>query len=610
MSSAVALFLNLCKKSVLIEILLQKFKRGVVFVVSGEHLAEARLDLFFPEFFITILFCFAKTMKRQAFILKIIFALAVTCHAHAANEPRLVVGIVIDQFRYDFLVKNRRLFSDRGFNFLEKNGISYTSAHFNYVPVHTGPGHASIYTGTVPAIHGIVGNDWYDRFEKKVVYCVDDDSVFPVGTDSLSGKKSPHRLIGSTIGDEMIEISNGAAKVIAVAVKDRSAVLPAGKAGKAFWFDDESGVFITSSYYYSSLPSWAADFNASKPAEGYMNAVWSLLRPEKDYGLSEPDDAPGEGNLSGENKPVFPHTIVPGDTLPQPKPRYSPLKASPFINKLTFEFAKAAVVGEKLGQDDVTDLLAVSLSANDYVGHIFGPNSWEVQDMILRTDMQIADFLSFLAQKIGLSGVTVFVTSDHGVSPTVSHSQFMGQSVEYLNENEMEAQVVQALNATFGKGAPLVRVLVDQYFYLNDEEIASRGLKKKEVIAELQSFLLNRPEVAYSLSAEELKVYSLKHPFQAKVQNGFYEQRSGDIYVELKPYYYFGHSLTKTGADHALPYNYDTHVPVILYGSSIPRRGFIHKRISPIDIVPTLSEVFDMPLPSVATGNVLEDVVK
>lgn len=522
------------------------------------------------------------------------------------TPPKLVVGIVIDQFRYDYLVKNRNLFSEKGFNFLQKNGVSYANAHFNYVPTYTAPGHASIYTGSSPAYHGIVANDWYDRFEKKEVYCVDDDAAQGVGSNGKAGKKSPRRLIGSTFGDELLDFTNGKAKVISIAMKDRSAILPAGKAGKAFWFDDETGAFITSTYYANALPSWVQNFNAGKFAEKYFGKEWTLFRPESDYALSDPDDSEGEGVLFGETKPVFPHKISPGEGSVA---RYATLKETPFISELTFALAKEAVTGEQLGADEIPDLVAVSLGANDYVGHTFGPDSREAQDMALRTDAMLADFLSFLDKTVGLSQVVVFITADHGSAPSIAHSRRMNYPVEFVLKKDFLGRINSALKMKFGEG-DFILDFVNQWFYVNEKTLNEKSVPKKEFVQELQFVLLQQPEVQYVISAESLQTLAERAPLFSRVQMGYHTHRSGDVYMEMKPFYFFPYKDTKTGGDHGSMYAYDTHVPVILFGKSIPKTGSVSRRISPLDIVPTLSALMEIPFPATATGNVLDEIVK
>lgn len=519
--------------------------------------------------------------------------------------PKLVVGIVIDQFRYDYLAKNKNLFTKKGFRFLQENGVSYTNAHYPYVPTYTAPGHASIYTGSSPAYHGIVANDWYERFEKKEVYCVDDDAVQGTGSEGKAGKKSPRRLIGNTIGDELLDFTNGKAKVISIAMKDRSAILPAGKAGKAFWFDDETGFFITSTYYANILPQWVQNFNAKKPAEEYLSAQWTLLHPESDYALSDPDDSEGEGTLYGETKPVFPHKIIPGE---KPAARYSTLKETPFISELTFELAKEAVSGEELGADDVPDLLAISLGANDYVGHTFGPDSREAQDMALRTDVMVADFLEFLDKKIGLANVVFFVTADHGAAPSIAHSQRMKYPVQFVLKKDFVERIESALKMKFGEGK-FISDFVNQWFYLNESELNEKSVRKSEFVQELQSVLLQQPEVQYVISAEALQTQTARMPLFSRVQMGYYPQRSGDVYMEMKPFYFFPYKNTKTGGDHGAMYSYDSHVPVIFYGKSIPKKGNVARHITPLDIAPTLSQLLNIPMPSIAVGNVLEEII-
>jgi predicted AlkP superfamily pyrophosphatase or phosphodiesterase len=329
------------------------------------------------------------------------------------QKPKLVVGIVIDQMRYDYLDRYWNKFGNDGFKKIINNGFNCKNTHYNYMPTYTGPGHASIYTGTTPENHGIIANDWYDKRQKKYVYCAEDTTVKTIGSTSKDGLMSPKNMITTTITDQLKLNTNFKGKVIGISLKDRGAILPAGhKADAAYWFEGKNtGKWISSSYYFNELPKWVQEVNKKNSANTYLNSPWNTLLPIAEYTASIADNNPYEGLFEGEKTPTFPHNLP---ALRDSNENYSLIKNTPFGNNITTEMALAAIIGEKLGEDEITDFLALSYSSPDYIGHQFGPMSVEVQDNYLRLDQDIAQLLTYLESKFGKDEVLIFITADHG----------------------------------------------------------------------------------------------------------------------------------------------------------------------------------------------------
>ncbi len=517
------------------------------------------------------------------------------------ERPNLVVGIVVDQMRFDYLYRYMDHYTKDGFLRLMDEGYNFANTHFNYVPTYTGPGHTSIYTGTTPSVHGIAANDWYDRDLKQMVYCVDDSGVKSVGGNRYAGQRSPANLFASTITDQLRFATNYRGKVIGVALKDRSAILPAGHAANAaYWFDSETGNFITSTYYMDQLPGWVHSFNARKLPELYMNKGWKLLLPDSAYSASTADNEKWERTMNGEKAPVFPHFLSkdPGNT-------YQSILTSPWGDQLTLDFAESAITHEGLGQDSNTDFLAISFSSTDYVGHSYGTNARETEDIYLRLDRQLADLFHFLDQHVGKDNYLVFLTADHAASPAPEYLLTHNVPAGRFDTNSFVRYLKQNLADTYGT-ANLLEKYVNQQVYLSDSLLTVLDLGMSEVEQKVADWARAYPDVYAAATEEQLQTHEYhKFPYSI-IQNGDYPGRSGDVFVVYQPYF-FGGSGDAVGTTHGSPYNYDTHVPLLFYGWHVPR-GTSYAQAEITDIAPTLAAMLKITEPNEATGKVLEQL--
>ncbi|NGP87660.1 alkaline phosphatase PafA [Fodinibius halophilus] len=513
------------------------------------------------------------------------------------DRPKLVVGVVVDQMRYDYLPLYWDKFEDDGFKRLVNKGFSFTNNHFNYVPTYTGPGHAAVYTGTTPSVNGIVGNSWYDRSIDDDMYVVADSTVQPVGTEGDTGQMSPKNLLSTTVTDELKSASSES-KVVAISIKDRGAVLPAGHLGDAaYWYDDTNGYFVSSSWYMSELPTWLKEFNEHGLARELSNKTWNTLLPIEQYTESNPDDTPYEGTSGDEEKPVFPHKL--GDYS---EDEYWAVKGSPFGNTLVKELAKEAVQHEELGSDKITDFLAVSFSSTDYVGHQYGPHSIELQDTYLRLDRDLADLLTYLDKKVGKGNYMVMLTSDHGVVDVPAELKDKNLPGGYFDSDAVVDKLSSFLNNTYGSGE-WIENYTNQQIYLDRELISSEGLALKEVQDNVADFLLQFEGVKSTNTAHNYQYKSFNIGQQAMYQRGFMYDRSGDVYIQLKSGWL--DSSYPTGTSHGSPYNYDTHVPLLFYGWNVPQGSTGRRTVIP-QIAPTISTMLDIALPSGSPANVLQ----
>ena len=372
-------------------------------------------------------------MKKHLLLLLSITTLIYGCEKREKKnqKPTLIVGIVVDQMRYDYLTKYADRYGEHGFKKLLNEGFSLTNAHFNHLGTYTAVGHASAYTGSTPSDHGIIGNNWYDKYLKKSIYCVDDSNYNSIGTISNSGKKSPKRMVTTTITDQVRLGQNMKGKTIGIAIKDRSSILPAGHtANGAYWYEgkDENN-WITSSYYMDKLPNWVIDFNTTNKADEYLSKPWNTLHAIDSYTQSLADDNPYEGTFKGETSPTFPHDLP---ALREKNGNYDLIKGTPFGNDLTLDFTKAAIKGERLGKGNATDFLAVSFSSTDYVGHQYGTDAIEIEDTYLRFDQNIADLFKFLDTEVGVGKYTVFLTADHGAAQVPAYLQSLEIPAPYF----------------------------------------------------------------------------------------------------------------------------------------------------------------------------------
>lgn len=522
--------------------------------------------------------------------------------------PRLVVGIVVDQMRADYIYRYWDNFSEGGFKRLLREGSFQRDAHYNYGLTHTGPGHASIYTGTTPRDHGIMMNDMFVRSTGKMINCVQDDNVRGVEADGPRAHRSPLNLLSGTIADELERRYDGRSKTVGVSFKDRGAILPMGRTGDAaYWFfEDTAGSFATSSWYRNELPQWLRAFNARKLVAGQLNGTWDLLLPRERYHQVLPDDNPYEAPLPGAVRPTLPLDIAAAYTASNKSPWL--IKAVPGALHITTELALAALEGEQMGQDAITDLLAVSYSATDELGHEMGPRALEVEDMYLRLDREIERLLKELDKRVGEGNYTVFLTADHAAVDVPEYLKDLKASAGYVEMADLTASVEQALSARFGQGK-WVRRRVKEYLYLNDSLIMVRKLDRAEVQRVATETVRAFPGVAEAFTGTELTRSAQPFERAAMLQRGYMPERGGDVCFILRPGYLPAWpNMARQGTEHGSVWNYDTHVPVIFFGRGV-RQGEVLRRTSITDVAPTVCAIIGMTMPDACTGHVVPEVI-
>lgn len=518
------------------------------------------------------------------------------------SKPKLVVGIVVDQMRYDYLTRFWNHYSQGGFKRLINEGFNCKNNHFNYVPTYTGPGHASVYTGTTPAFHGIIGNDWFDINSNEMVYCAGDDSYNTVGSSSNAGKMSPSRLISSTITDELKLATQLRAKVIGVALKDRGAILPAGHAANAaYWFEGgKEGKWISSDYYQKELPAWVKKFNSSGRVKEYLK-VWNTIHPIATYLESGPDITNFEAAFEGEKTPSFPHDLK---KLSKENGDFDILKSTPFGNSLTLDFALEAIEAEAMGKDSITDFLAVSFSSTDYVGHQFGVNSKEVQDTYIRLDLELERLLNELDKRVGKGAYTIFLTADHGAVNVPAYLKSVKIPGKYVEAGDYKDKISKELEAVLGVSDLILSVYNDQVF-IDHDKIESAGLKEAEVIENITEIITKFDGIMGVYTRKQLITENYTHPLLSKIQMGYNFERSGDVVFVLHPATI---SYWSTGSTHGSGFSYDTHVPLLFYGKGI-NGGSTVKRTEISDIAPTIASLLGISYPNAAIGNPIEEVL-
>ncbi|WP_298741955.1 alkaline phosphatase PafA [uncultured Chitinophaga sp.] len=515
----------------------------------------------------------------------------------AAARPKLVVGMVVDQMRWDYLYRYADRYTSNGFKRLLHEGFSCENTLINYTPTITACGHTCVYTGSVPAIHGIVGNGWYSREIGRNMYCAEDTSVNTVGSYSKAGKMSPRNMLVTTIGDELRLSNNFQSKVVGVAIKDRGAILPAGhSATAAFWFDASAGNWITSTYYMNELPAWAKEFNDQKWPLQYLKTPWTTLYPVETYKLSTADDKPYEGRFPNVANSAFPH-----DLSQQP----GRIASTPWGNTMTLEFAKKALEAYNLGGGSVTDMLAISLSSTDYVGHQFGPNSIEAEDTYLRLDKDLGAFFDYLDKRIGKGQWTFFITADHGVAHVPGFMEENKLPNGTWDDKVTLSGLNEQINAKFGVSKAL-QAFSNYQFYLDHAAIANAGKTAREITDFVIDQLLQQKAIANAFPIKELNQTTLPEPMRSMMANGYNVKRGGDIQVVLQPGWIEG---GKTGTTHGLWYPYDAHIPLVWLGWGI-KPGKSNRTIGMTDISPTLAALLHIQMPSGNVGKVIEEITK
>lgn len=516
----------------------------------------------------------------------------------SVSRPRLVVGIMVDQMRWDYLYRYYDRYGANGFRRLMREGTSCENTMIPYAQTVTAAGHTCVYTGSVPAIHGIMGNEWYDKQLRRHVYCAEDPTVKIVGAEK-GEPMSPANMWTNTICDELRLATNFQSKVIGIAIKDRGGILPAGhSANAAYWYDGSTGNWITSTYYMNQLPSWVDQFNQKKYVDSFYSKDWNTLYPLNTYTQSDSDNVSYEGKFFWEKAPVFPHEL---------KSRmgkdYGSIRSTPYGNSFTELFAERAIRSENLGKDAVTDFLAVSFSSTDYVGHQFGPNSIEIEDVYLRLDRDLARLLSYLDQEVGKGQYTVFLTADHAVAhvPGFLEKNHMPGKSTSGNIGELNTELEKKFNVK-----NLVQASANYQLYLNDSAIEAGGLDKGKIKEYLITYINKLPEVLLAFDNEEVSEANLPTEVKEMFLKGYNTKRGGDIQVVLKAGYFYG---GKTGTTHGSFNPYDAHIPLLWMGWGI-RPGKLNRETYMTDIAPTLAALLKIQMPNGSIGKVIPEVMK
>ena len=517
------------------------------------------------------------------------------------KQPKLVVGIVVDQMRQDYIYRYWNKFGNGGFKKLITDGYFYKNAQYNYVPTYTGPGHASIYTGTSPATHGIIANDWFVKEEGKMTYCAEDPKVKTIGSESKAGLMSPKNLLVTTIGDELKLNTNQQSKVFAVSLKDRSSILPAGhSANGAFWFDGSNGSFISSSHYMTQLPAWLNEFNNLQLAKSYLSKGWNTLYPIAGYTESIADKNNYEYAPNKKDTAIFPYDYK----VQLEKKSFEIIRATPFGNTITKDLALACLKAEKLGKGKYTDMLCVSFSSTDYVGHAYGPRSVEIEDVYLRLDKDLEEFINTLNASVGKDNYVIFLTADHGACDVPAHLMDLKIPGGYVNEDTLAKTIKSYCQNQFGDS--LVSSLSNQQLFLNESKMISLKLNKFSVEHTLANYLLSIKGIAEAYPSEVLKYEDYTDgTFKYLIQKGYNHVRSGNVAFSYNPAWM---EYQNKGTTHGASYSYDTHVPLLFYGSGIPK-GSTVKKVNIVDIAPTISTILHMSFPNGTTGKPLEEVI-
>lgn len=529
------------------------------------------------------------------------FFTTVISFSQPVNRPKLVVGIVIDQMRWDYLYRYYdRYAANGGFKRMLSQGFSCENTLIPYTPTVTAPGHATIYTGSVPAIHGITGNFWWENEKGYDMYCTQDDMEKNVGGGSVGeGSQSPRNLLVTTIGDELKLATNSRSKVIGIALKDRGGILSAGHtANAAYWYDAAKGNFITSSYYMQELPKWVTDFNAKKFVDKYYEQGWNTLYPLNTYIQSTADDKKYENHAFGKG---FPY-----DLKKYAGTNYNIVLSTPYGNSLTTEFAKATLVNEQLGADPETDFLAVSYSSTDYIGHGFGPNSIEQEDDFLRLDKELAELLDFIDSKVGKDQYTLFLTADHGVAHVPGFMAENKLPSGSMNPEILKKEINAKLFTEFGKQNLVVSSFNYQY-YLNLSAIDSAKLDKKKIMNSIISFVEWQPGISRVFSIDDMMGIPMNKKMKEMFANGYYPKRSGQVQVVMEPHWIEGFSAS--GTTHGAWSPYDAHIPLLWYGWGI-KQGKTNRETYMTDIAATLSALLHLQMPSGCVGIVIPEVLK
>ena len=520
------------------------------------------------------------------------------------TKPKLVVGIVVDQMRWDYVNKFKSFFkTQNGFLKMMNQGASCNNNLISYLPTVTACGHTAVYTGSTPAIHGITGNSWYDNIQQRMVYCVEDNSVQAVGIENNSaGKMSPLNVWTTTIGDELKFATNFKSKVYGVSLKDRGAIIPAGHAADgAFWYDGKSGNFISSTYYGKSLPTWLTNYNNAKKVDSFYKLGWSLSLPANVYEANcDTDQNEYESIPFGKDAKGFPYGLnqfIGKD--------YGKVANTPYGNNLVLDVATQTIINEKMGLDDITDLLAVSFSSPDYIGHAFGPYSWETLDGYIKLDELLAQFFSILDQQVGKDNYTVFLTADHAVAPIPGYAQKHKIPAGTITDDGIKNELGKMLTAK-GLNPKLISAITEFNIYFNHNLMDSLQLTQDKLTSLITNYLEQKSNIIQVVESRKAAYAPLPQSIRERIVNGFNPQRSGDLIFITKSGVVGGGN---TGTGHGVFYNYDAHIPLLFYGKGI-KKVQVNNVNYMTDIAPTISTLLGIQMPSGSIGMPILEVIQ
>ena len=553
----------------------------------------------------------SKTIMKSSLIFILLTTLFLNIAGQGAyippEKPRLVIGIIVEQLKFDQLEKYKDKLGDNGIKKLINEGTYFKNASFDYMLTQSAPGHATIATGTEPSFHGITSDNWYLPLRNELIYCTRDIDVNPVGGSFESGLNSPVNLQASTFSDELEMSTNRQSKVFGIGMKDNSAILSTGHAADGvFWFDNTTGTWMTSTYYNTSLPGWVMDFNAMGYQESYLNGEWSLLKPVQYYADCLPDSSKFEAGFNGQNS--FPYDLkkLKSKSVISSRNDFALLRETPFANTLTTGLAIRLLEKERLGKDDVTDYLSICYSATDNIGHRFGPSSVEMADAILRLDDEIKNLLAYVNDSIGKKNVLIYFTSAHGISeiPAVLESNRIPAG--YFRQNQALQLLRSYLNAVYGEGN-WVKGYSERQVYLNRTLIEDSRIPLEDVQKKVARFLVQFSGVAAAYPYSAFEANDFGNGNLKRINNNFNSQRSGDVIITLNPGWIENDGDFVT--NHNSPYEYDSHVPLIWYGWTV-NRSTIARRVNMTDIAATLSSLCKIPYPNACTGEPLVELFR
>ncbi len=541
--------------------------------------------------------------------------------ANAQDAPKLILQITVDQLRGDLPTRYYDRLGDGGFRYLWENGVVYRNAHHAHANTETIVGHTTLATGAHPAVHGMVGNLWFDREAGFTTYNVEDaryplltkgadvdeeTEIDPTQRAARSEGRSPAAILVSTFSDELKSSTGGEARVVGVSVKDRGAISMAGHAGTAYWFSKASGEFVTSSYYLDEYPGWVTEFNAGNPAQAFANTSWTLAHEQDSYLFGDSDDREWETDVAGFGR-VFPHSFGDGTS-----PYFTTwLTLSPAGDRLVLDFAKEALVNEQLGADEVTDYLSVSFSSTDYVGHVFGPSSLEAEDNILRLDRAIGELLSFVDAKVGLENTLVALSADHGGPDTPGYLNSLGIPAGYVDPESWDREAaITRIKERFRIKGELIETYSHPYLYFSADVKEDREIDQQALEAAVVEELMRFPGVSLAVSSSALRRGNVPDTeLMRAVKRNFHPKRSGDVFIVFEPNWFINDFDGLTVAStHGSPWNYDTYVPIVFAGSGL-EPAVVDRRVLTVDIAATLAAYLGIRPPSGSVGDPLKEVL-